>query len=91
MQGIIMQIFLHSHGVSDSGISHTVSSKVSSNFATLCRSEGEIAPTPAPVELAWRGAKGMAEVEVKTGRSARFITIGVAVLGGSHCKGCCCS
>lgn len=35
--------------------------------------------------------KGMADVEVQTGKSAFFIVVGVAVFGGSHWMGACCA
>jgi hypothetical protein len=37
------------------------------------------------------GAKGIVDVDVKTGRSALLTDAGVAVLGGSHRRGSCCT
>lgn len=37
------------------------------------------------------GAKGMVEVDVKTGRSVLLTDAGVEVLGGSHRRGSCCT
>lgn len=64
-----------------SGVSGTSQSKSSRLFSG---DEGDF-----PVRSG--AAKGIADVAVNTGRSARRITDeGVAVLGGSHCSGGCC-
>lgn len=41
-------------------------------------------------ELVLLGAKGIVEVDVKTGRSVRRTGAGVAVFGGSHVSISCC-
>jgi len=70
-------------------MSHTDSSLPSALIRPVVTDLGLSGPSPSAARR--RVAKGIGDVEVKTGISPRFIGEGVVpLLTGSHCSGCVC-